>query len=425
MNSSTKNMMDMLRMISPLQRMIASPGLDKTFEILKREIPGLKVHSYPTGMQCEDWEVPFAWEVEYGAMKDEKGRIIASTEESMLFVAAYSQPVNGWFTKKEIEKHLRTRPDMPESFALEHRYAYNYKLKDWGISLPCNRWKKLSPGKKYHIEIKVKTSKGAMKVGEWILPGRKKDIVCFNAHIDELCNDDLSGCVLAVEIMRHISRLKGRKYTYQMILSPEMIGTFFHVLNNMKTVSETIGMLNLEMTGAGKEWCLKKALTPDSMVEAALQESLLSRNIPFRKLSFFEGYGNDEKVYEWPSLRKPSVALQRYPFKEYHTSSDTVDIIKPGLMAEALEICTGFVDILEHDYVPAFKSIMPPWLTKHDLYFDRELDPENYIKYNSELLFNIDGSNSLLDLSELTGIRFQNIHDYLEKFVKKGFILKK
>ena len=283
----------------------------------------------------------------------------------------------------------------------------------------------LSASKKYHIEIKVKTTKGAMRVGEWILPGRKKDVICINAHIDELCNDDLSGCVLAVELMRHISRLKNRKYTYQMILSPEMIGTFFYVLNNMGTVSKTIGMLNLEMTGAGKEWCLKKALSPGAMVEAALNESLVSRKIPFRKLLFFEGYANDEKVYEWPSIRKPSVALQRYPFKEYHTSSDTVDNIAPDLMAEALEICIGFVDILEHNYVPAFKSIMPPWLTKHDLYFDREKDPENYFKYNTELLFNIDGSKSLLDLSELTGIGFQKIHDYLEKFVEKGFISKK
>ena len=105
MKSSTKNMMELLRRLSPLQRMLVSPGLDKTFEILKKEIPGLKVHSYPTGMQCEDWEVPSAWEVEYGAMKDEKGRIIASAGEDMLFVAAYSQPVDGWFTKKEIEKH--------------------------------------------------------------------------------------------------------------------------------------------------------------------------------------------------------------------------------------------------------------------------------------------------------------------------------
>ena len=54
-------------------------------------------------------------------VRDKDGNIIASTEESELFVAPYSEPIEGWFTKEEIEKHLMTREDVPDLFLLQHR----------------------------------------------------------------------------------------------------------------------------------------------------------------------------------------------------------------------------------------------------------------------------------------------------------------
>ena len=35
--------------LSPLQRMINSPGLDKAFEIIEREFPNIAIHEYPIG----------------------------------------------------------------------------------------------------------------------------------------------------------------------------------------------------------------------------------------------------------------------------------------------------------------------------------------------------------------------------------------
>ena len=54
--------------------------------------------------------------------------------------------------------------------------------------------------------------------------------------------------------------------------------------------------------------------------------------LPFNELEFFEGYVNDEKVYAWPKIDVQGVAIQRYPFAEYHTSGDTVDLIEDKLM---------------------------------------------------------------------------------------------
>lgn len=417
-------MVSLIEELFPLQRMIVSTGLDKTFEILKREIPNLVVHEYPTGSIAEDWEVPEGWEVQYGEMRDQSNNIIASTDENILFVAAYSEPIEGWFTKEEIKKHLRTRKDQPNAFGLEHRNAYNYKLIDWGISLPYERWINLSEDQKYYIKIVIKKNKSSMKVGEWFLKGNSDEVICINAHIDELCNDDLSGCVLAIEIMRHIAQIQNRKYSYQMLLFPETIGAIFYIVNNQKIVRKTVGVLNLEAVGAGDKWCLKKALQKESLIEKALKQAILSCNIKHSELEFFEGYGNDERLYAYPTLKIPGVALQRYPFSEYHTSNDCPQIIENQYLEESLKICMYCVSILEKNYIPQYRYIMPPWLTKHDLYIEPNVDYEKYNKLVNKLMYSIDGKIDLLKLSEITELEFFEVYDYLEKFVEQGFIFK-
>ena len=211
---NVKRMMDLLRVLSPFPRMINSPGLDKTFEIIKQVMPDSIIHEYPSGMECEDWVVPRSWSAKYGVMMDETGNTIASIEENHLFVVPYSESVEGWFTKEEIERHLYTRSDRPNAFSLEHRNAYDYQLVDWGITLPYNRWINLSQ-KKYYIKIVVDCKPGSMKVAEYFLEGRRPETICICAHIDELCNDNLSGCVVAVELARYLERLQNLQYSYQ------------------------------------------------------------------------------------------------------------------------------------------------------------------------------------------------------------------
>ena len=414
----------LLEVMNPLQRMFNSPGLDKTFEIFKREFPDAIIHEYPAGMEREDWIVPRSWEVKTGIMKDEKGKVIASTDESLLFVAPYSEPIEGWFTKDEIASHLMTRKDVPDLFLLQHRNTYDYQLVDWGITLPYNRWIEL-PEERYFIKIDVKWGDGSMKLGEYTLPGRRDEIICICAHIDELCNDDLSGCILGMEIMRGLEKIPEREYTYQLLWVPEMFGPLFYAYENPIIINNTIGMLNLEAVGAGEEWCLKKAWKPGTRLERILRNAMKSSELPFRELEFFEGYINDEKVYSWPKINIQGVAIQRFPFREYHTSGDVVELIEDDLMLEALDFSERFIKILENDYVPEYIGHLPPWLTRRKLYFDSKLDPENHNKYNNHLLYHIDDKLSVMDLSDMAGLKFDVALGYLEQLATSGVIRKK
>jgi aminopeptidase-like protein len=414
-------MMGLLEELEPLRRMIISPGMDRAYEILEREMPSLVVHEYPSGSEAEDWVVPDSWAATEAILQDESGRTVASLEESHLFVPAFSEPVEGWFTKDELEPHVTTRPDRPDAFPFEHRHAYDYQLVDWGITLPHNRWVDLPDGR-YFVKVEVERKAGAMKVGEAVLPGRRKETLCICAHVDELCNDDLSGCVVAVELMRHIASLSDRRYSYQLLLVPETIGSLFFVHSNRERVDETIGMLFLEAVGAGEEWCLKEALRPGSGVERMLRVAMESTEVPFRSIKFFEGYGNDERVYAWPTTRVPGISLMRFPFDQYHTSEDTPSIINEKHLLQALEFAKGLVALLEADCVPRYTGQLPPWLTRRGLYFDSTRSTEQFHKYNNQVLFNVDGTNTVLDLAEIAGLQPEFVSDYLERFVNEGLI---
>ena len=421
MNERVQYMKSLLEEINPLQRMVNSPGIDKAFDIFKRELPESIIHEYPAGTEREDWIVPHSWEVIEGEMVDKDGNIIASIQENMLFVAPYSEEIEGWFSKEEIQKHLRTSIDRPDSFLLEHRNTYNFQLKTWGITLPHNRWTKLPEGK-YFIKIKVKWSAGSMKVGEYFLPGKSNKTICFCAHIDELCNDDLSGCIIGMEIMHRLKKMTNRYYSYQLLWLPEMFGSLFYTYENRQKILNTIGMLNLEALGSGDQWCMKKSWQPNSRLEKILRLAMTSKKRYFKELEFFEGYVNDEKIYAWPKINVQGVSLQRFPFKEYHTSDDVPELIDYDIMLEAIDYVEKFVDILEKDYFPKFVNLLPPWLTRRNLYFDSKLDPKNHDKFNNNLLYNIDGKNSIVDLSHLIGLDFDITFEYLEKLKESGII---
>ena len=424
MTQHTQKIINLIKKLHPLQRNANSEGVDKAFEIIKKtHLNKSKIHNYKSGLKIEDWEVPKRWKLKYSYIKDHKGNIITSSKINTLFVAPYSESIEGWFTKKEIGEHLFTRKEKSDCYLLEHRNTYDYNLNDWRITLPFSLWERMTD-KKYYVKIDVEWTNGNMKVLECILPGKKKDIICFNAHIDELCNDDLSGCALGVEIFKYLSKIKNRKYTYQLILAPELFGFLYYVYFNKNKVAKTMGMLNLEQVGAGKEWVLKKSITEESIMDMVLESSFNSTKIKYNFKSFFDGYMNDEKIFSWPTMNIPSVAIQRYPFNEYHTSEDTPKIIKSKYIDESYKVCLNFVNILENNYIPAYKNFLPPWLTKRNLYVDYYQDKKNHQKYNNDILYLINGKNSILDISKKVKLDFFDTLLYINKLLNKKIIKK-
>ena len=176
-----------------------------------------------------------------------------------------------------------------------------------------------------------------MQVGELFVKGKVKKIICISAHIDELCNDDLSGSVAAIELYERLKRKKNY-FSYQILLFPELYGPLFYIKRFPLKTNNTLFTLNLECVGAGKQWCLKKSLKSNNFLENCLRSAFKKNKISFKELEFFDGFINDEKVYAWPNIDIPGIAIQRNPYKYYHTSKDTLDKINLKFMLESIMI---------------------------------------------------------------------------------------
>ena len=419
--AAAARVIDYCREVFPVRGLIVSPDIERAFVALQGRFPELTIHRYPSGSIVEDWEVPLAWEAVDGVLEDESCRLLAGLQDSFLFVAPYSEPVDGWFTKNEVAAHARTAPSHSGSFSLEHRNAYNYQLVDWGITLPLNVVTQMSNSGRYHVRIHTRTTPGNLCVAEAVLPGRRPEMICICSQFDELCNDGQASAVFAAELFRWLGTLPNRQFTYQLLLVPELVGTLFFASSNREQLGRTVAMLDLETLGAGERWVLKRGLGQRCSLEQALKIALRDLNADHRVCGFFEGYGNDERVYGWPTIGIPGPALQRYPFSEYHTDLDTPDILDRALLEEAFTICERTLLMLEKNHVPAFTTFLPPWLTKHGLYVDAAMGADAF-RMNNELLFGIDGTRSLLSLCDELGLPFEPTEEYLRRFVEKGLV---
>ena len=419
-------MMSYLHRIYPLPRRFNSPGMDESFQIIKSGYPDLHIYEYPSGMVCEDWVVPYSWEVKSGVLKDDQENVLVSLDDNLLFVAAYSEPIEGWFSKEELLHHALVHPSQKDVFMFQHRLGFTLEKPDWGISLPQNIVDKLGSDQKYHLNIQVEKKENTMKVAEWKIEGESKETICIAAHIDEqLCNDDLTGTVVGLELMRYIQNLPNRKYSYQLLIFPETFGSFVHMYNHQDDFDNTLGQLNLEMVGVGEQLKIKHSFTGNTHFDNILELSLKENGVDYGELGFFEGYGNDERSFEWPTFGIPGIALQRHPFKYYHTSKDTPEAINPDYMIEALQVAQSFVDIFEQDYIPVYTQVIPPKLSKHGLYFDSINDKEKFIKFNNNLLYMINGKMKISEIAYKLELNFFEVFDYLERFRQLDLIKNK
>lgn len=419
---------DLLKSISQTRRLINSPGMDESFKQVNEYLEdNLIVHEYKPGEKAGDWIVPPSWELEFAQIIQDK-KIISSSKDSFLIAAAYSKETREILTKKELASHMRYHPTILDSFFLEHRYAYDYnlQLKDWGITLPKVIWDKLKDDTPITVEIKpIIDYSRSMKVGEVHIEGEIEETICFTAHIDELCNDNLSSCVVLINLFKNIinSNFKSR-YSYKLLLIPETIGTFFYIDRNKDSLKKMKNMINLETVGSGEKWILKQSLKRSTYLDKIGELCATQTFNSYEKVDFFDGYGNEERIFEYPTINIPSICLQRYPYKYYHSSEDKPDKIEFDLLSESFEFCQRIIETLEDDYIPVYAEVIPPWLTYHGLYIDSIDESNNFSKYMNDLQFKIDGKTPLTSLANELEIDFVLLHAYLEKFHKKNIIKK-
>lgn len=394
----------------------------KNRTIVSNDIPGIIddvaayvgirpiIHCYPSGSEFGTWDIPPRWDVREAWLKDQKGNIIASYEEHPLFLAPYSAPFCGWVSLDVLRKHVSVHPTRRNAYFYEHRLAYNaqLRLKDWRITLPSDLLDSLDSRKTYEVCIDVDVKPGEMIVAEFVLPGKYDDTFALLAdycHPGQV-NDSFSGLAVLMEVIKHLAKMPERILTYSLMLFPETIGSSVMLAANPERIAMLKGALFSEMVAWGGDWAIKKTFSEDTYMD--MVSEVLSKQEPdLGTITFDQGAGNDEIIFDWAGI--PSVSLQRYPYDEYHSSDDNMERVDTTSLQRAYDLTLKLLDIIEKDRIWYCTNPVPFYMSKFNLYNDAVSSKREFFLFR-DLLFNLDGRQSLLEIAHKLKVPFDEIY---------------
>ena len=416
-------MLEMIERFLLKNRTIVTQDFKECLALIAQEIP-LEIHAYPTGKEFATWPIPPQWEVKKALISDGEN-VIASYEDHPLFLAPYSHSFTGWVSREDLIAHVLTSEKTPDTFCYEYRLAYDYRrrLKEWCISLPYTIVQNLNQPQ-YFVDIQVETSAGHMLVGESRIKGQYDYTFSFLSHLchSGQANDGLAGVAVGVEVMKRLRKLyKNPKYNYQLLITPETIGSAVYLSQCEEQIDSYLGCVFTEMPGVRVPLVFGHSRRGNTYFDRIMKAALINLDVDFSECGHMEVLGNDERVFDSAGVGVPGLALERIPFDGYHTSRDNLSETHQDALEEVVEVLVELVRILESDFIPAPQQRVPVYLTRYNLYADWENAKDNF-DLNASIIENLWSGKSVFDIAHLLGISFYDVRHYILKFVEHGLV---
>ncbi len=427
-----KGMKELLKELYMLNRLAVSDDTEKALNIIKQELPEMKICEVPSGTECWTWIVPDKWVIHDAYISDGNKKIV-DINDHILHVVSCSVPVDKWVSREELMKHLYTaesyRADM--GYQVPERpnaipWVVKYYERDWGFCLQKNRLRELK-GDKFYVKIDSEFVAGSLKIGELTIPGQTDEMVVIITNIchPAQVNDSISGLVVAVDIAKQMAR-KQNHYTYQFLFLPETIGSIAYLSQNEQLIPKMKYGLFTEMLGNKNSLILQKSRQGNSRVDRIAGYVLKRRQKEFRAGNFREVLCNDEIILNGPGVNVPTISLSRWPYPEYHTSDDCPDIVLEGRLEEARDTIMEILRILDSDFIPVRQFKGPVCLSRYGLWVEwRESAEKKSLNENIEkVMLELEGELSAFDIADKLGMDFDTVVQFLNGLHQNGLISK-
>lgn len=387
------------------------------------EVAGLPLtcHRFATGAEYSTWVVPPRWDVNEAWLKGPDGRTVASYATHPLFVAPYSHAVHCRLSRDELLAHVKMHPSLANAFYYEHRLAYDYRrrLQEWLLTLPREVAERLPEGE-YEVLLDVEVEPGEMLVGELTLPGRGRGRV---ALLTDYChpgqvNDSMTGIAAGLELLRRLARSPTLDVDVVLYLFPETIGSSVFLSANPQLLSDIDVAIFCEAVGWGERWRVKRSRHEPSLANRIADDLALS--FPGTELvGPFEPYGNDEIVFDYAGI--PSLSVQKFPFREYHSSEDAPERIEPLELARAVDMLEHAIRTVDgdHTYAPVYP--VPPYLSRFALYTDAVHERATF-RVQRQILHAFSRARSLLDVASALSVPFATVQDFAGRLEAHGLL---
>lgn len=418
-----EQMFSLIEELYPICRSITGDGVRKTLHILKERIP-LEISEVPTGTEVFDWTVPKEWNINNAWIKDSKGNKIIDFQDSNLHVLNYSIPVDKKVTLEELKDHLYTLPDHPDWIP----YRTSYYSERWGFCLEYSKFKDLKD-EQYHVYIDSSLEPGHLTYGELLIEGDSEEEILISSHVchPSLCNDNLSGISVAVQLAKKLLELNNR-YSYRFLFIPGTIGSITWLALNEDKLSSIKQGLVLSCVGDKGHVHWKKTRQESSEVDRAVEKVLEESGDPFDLLNFLP-YGYDERQFSSPSINLNVGCFMRSQwgtFPEYHTSADNLKFVQPEFLEDSYYKLWRTLQMLDQNNT--YINLNPkcePQLGRRGLYSKTGGDSHFELNQMAVLwILNLsDGTNSLLDISKRSDISFESIRIAADALIKVDLLI--
>jgi aminopeptidase-like protein len=394
----------------PICRSITGDGFRQTLARLKKEIP-LDVREVPTGTKVFDWTVPREWNIRDAYVKNSRGERFIDFRKHNLHVVNYSVPVERKMSLAQLRPHLHTLPEQPDLIP----YRTSYYKEAWGFCLSHRQLQQM-PEDEYEVCIDSTLQDGHLTYGECLLKGSSAEEVLISCHAchPSLCNDNLSGVTVAAFLAKYLAQAALR-YSYRLLFIPGTIGSITWLAQNEERVGAIKHGLVLTCVGDRGNFTYKKSRRGNAEIDLAVEHILKTSRRDHSTLEY-SPYGYDERQYCSPGFNLAVGCLMRShhgEFPEYHTSADNLDFVDSGALGDSFAKILSVFDVLEHNRT--YMNLNPkcePQLGKRGLY--SVTGGTNIKQLEMAMLWVLnqsDGTHSLLDIAERSGLAFDVIRE--------------
>lgn len=415
-----------VRTLWPLARDIVSDGYDAALAALGTQVP-MRVHEYPSGTECFTWIVPEKWTCHEAWLETLDGERLFSYADHPLHVVSYSLPFEGIVSRDELFRHLHVHDRLPDAIP----FVFKYYERDWGLCC-SRRLRDRLEAPRYRVVIRTAFSYGTLKVGEVVVPGQSDESLVLCAHLCHpgMAVDDLTGVAVGIGVMRELRRrVTMPRYTWRLLILPETIGSLAYLSDHQALIPRMKGGLFLEMLGLDNPPALQRSFAGSSEVDECFTASLESRE-PFGwTTNYRDLIGNDERQFNAPGIRVPMLQLLRvlpsshaeYPYREYHSSLDTPDIVSARRLEESRDLVLHMADTLERNRAPINRFAGEVCCSRHGLHVDWWTNPEGH-RALFRIMDLIDGTRTPVQIARACATRIDIVRGVLDDLERRGLI---
>ena len=417
-----QEILDFAKVIFPINRSLTGEGVRETFRHIKEHLPGLTVHSVPSGTEAFDWVVPNEWEITEAYIEDSSGKRLVDFANNNLHVVGYSTAVDVSLSLDELQEHLHSLPDKPEAIP----YITSYYSDRWGFCLTHLQRMALVPDT-YRAVIRSRKFQGVMNYAELIIPGESSKEVFLSTYIchPSMANNEVSGPSVLTFIGKWLQSAP-RHFTYRLVFLPETIGAIYYLSQHLEHLRQHVHVgFNISCVGDDRNYSFVSSRKGQTLADRIASHILPILSASFVRHSFLER-ASDERQYGSPLVDLPLVSLSRTKYgcyDEYHTSLDNFDVVTSTGLEGGFNMITSCIQAAESNRTYIARFPCEPQLGKRGLY---PTLGGGKVSASVDVLLNVlsycDGETDLLTLAEICGLSIFDVADAAKTLEEHGLI---